>query len=127
MLQLHLLHSNFKASFLLHTLKTLTKLLIKLNRFYAFYYVPKIFRIFFHHLPKRSVTFVTVEVFSCKTKFSYLQNFSSCLRRLSNHVTYVTIICVTKFKPEFQKNKARKCSTFYQRKRDFSSCKRIQT
>ena len=29
----------------------------------------------------------------------------------------VTIICVTKFKPEFQKYKARKCNTVYQRKR----------
>ena len=41
----------------------------------------------------------------------------SSLRRLSNHVTYVTIVCVTKFKPEFQKYKAQKCNTFYQRKR----------
>ena len=30
---------------------------------------------------------------------------------------YVTIICVTKFKLDFQKHKARKCNTFYQRKR----------
>ena len=28
-----------------------------------------------------------------------------------------TIFCVTKFKPEFQNYKARKCNTFYQRKR----------
>ena len=46
-----------------------------------------------------------------------LQHFSSCLLRLSNHVTHVTIICVTKFKTEFQKYKARKCNTLYQRKR----------
>ena len=31
MLRLHFLHSILKASFLLHTLKTLTKRLIKLN------------------------------------------------------------------------------------------------
>ena len=48
-------------------------------------------------------------------KLSCLQHFSSCLRRLSDHVTYVTIICVTKFKPEFQKYRTRKCNTFYQR------------
>ena len=54
---------------------------------------------------------------SCKTKLSYLEHFSSRLRRLSNHVTYGTIICVPKFKPEFQKYKARKCNTFYQHKR----------
>ena len=59
MLRLRLLHSIFKASLLRHTLKTLTNLLIKLNRIYASYYVPKIFRNFFHHLRKRSVTFVT--------------------------------------------------------------------
>ena len=35
-----------------------------------------------------------------KQKFCYLQHFS---RRPSNHVMYVTIICVTKFKPEFRK------------------------
>ena len=59
MLRLRLLHSIFKASLLRHTLKTLTKLLIKLNRIYASYYVLKIFRNFFHHLGKRGVTFVT--------------------------------------------------------------------
>ena len=32
-------------------------------------------------------------------------------------MTYVTIISATKFKPEFQKYKARKSNTFYQRKR----------
>ena len=42
---------------------------------------------------------------------------SLLIRRLSNHVTYLTVICVTKFKPEFQKYKARKCNSFYQRKR----------
>ena len=47
-----------------------------------------------------------------KQSFFYLQHFSSCLRRLNNHVTYVTIICVTKFKPEFQKYKAQKCNMF---------------
>ena len=57
MLWLHLLHSIFKASLLRHTLKTLTKLLIKLNRIYAPYYVPKIFQNFFHHLCKCSITF----------------------------------------------------------------------
>ena len=36
MLRLRLLHSIFKASLLRHTVKTLTKLLIKLNRIYAF-------------------------------------------------------------------------------------------
>ena len=50
-------------------------------------------------------------------KLSCLQHFSSCLRRLSDHVTYVTIICVAKFKPELQKCKVRKCNTFDQRKR----------
>ena len=59
MLRLCLLHSVFKASLLRHTLKTLTKLLIKLNRIYASYYVSKIFRNFFHYLRKRDVTFVT--------------------------------------------------------------------
>ena len=59
MLRLRLFHSTFQASLLRHTLKTLTKLLIKLNRIYASYHVPKIFRNFFHHLRKRSVTFVT--------------------------------------------------------------------
>ena len=59
MLRLHLLHSTFKASLLRHTLKTLTKLLIKLNRIHASYYVPKIFGFFFYILRKRSVTFVT--------------------------------------------------------------------
>ena len=54
---------------------------------------------------------------SCKTKLSHLQYFSSCLRRLNNHITYLAIICVTKFKPEFQKYKARKCNKLYQRKR----------
>ena len=57
MLRFRLLYSIFKASLLRHTLKTLTKLLIKLNRIYASYYVPKISRNLFHHL--RSVTFVT--------------------------------------------------------------------
>ena len=57
-----------------------------------------------------------VEVFM-KNKCSYLQHFSSCLQKLSNHVTCVIIICVTKFKPEFQKYKAWKCNTFYQCKR----------
>ena len=52
-----------------------------------------------------------------KQNFSYLQHFSTCLRRLSNHITCVTIISVTKFKPEFQKYKAQKCNTLYQRKR----------
>ena len=65
--------------------------------------------------------FIHTKVFiveaSCRTKFSYLQHFSSCLRRLSKHATYATIICVTKFKPELQKYKTRKCSTFYQHKR----------
>ena len=56
MLRLRLLHSIFKASLLRHTLKTLTKLLIKLNRIYASYHVSKKN---FHHLCKRSVTFVT--------------------------------------------------------------------
>ena len=50
MLRLRLLHSIFKASLLGHVLKTLTKLLIKLNRIYASYYVPKIFQNFFHDL-----------------------------------------------------------------------------
>ena len=54
---------------------------------------------------------------SCKTKFSYLQRFSNYLRRFSNHETYVTIICITKFKPEFQKYKVRRCKTFCQCKR----------
>ena len=48
-----------KPPYFRHTLKTLTKLLIKLNRFYASYYVPKVFWNFFHYLRKRSVTFVT--------------------------------------------------------------------
>ena len=59
MLRLRLLDFIFKASLLRHTLKTLTKLLIKLNRIYASYYVPKVFRNIFHHLRKRSVSFVT--------------------------------------------------------------------
>ena len=59
MLRLHLLYSIFKPSLLSHTLKTLTKLLIKLNRIYVSYYAPKVFRNFVHHLHKRSVTFVT--------------------------------------------------------------------
>ena len=70
---------------------------------------------------------------SCKTKLSYLQHFASCLRRLSNLATYVTNVCynlatyvtatcVTKFKPEFQNCKARKCNTFYQRKRVKGQC-----
>ena len=59
MLRLRLLHSILKASLLRHTLKTLTKLLIKLNRIYDSHYVPKNFRNFFHHLRKRNVTFVT--------------------------------------------------------------------
>ena len=59
MLRLRLLHSIFKASLLRHTLKPLTKPLIKLNCIYVSYYVPKVFRNFFHHLRKRSETFVT--------------------------------------------------------------------
>ena len=59
MLRLRLLQSIFKASLLRHTLKILTKPLIKLNHSYASYYVPKIFRNFFHQLRKCSVTFVT--------------------------------------------------------------------
>ena len=39
----------------------------------------------------------------------------SCLRRLSNHGTYVTIICVTKFKSEFQKYQAQKREKFLTR------------
>ena len=58
MLRSRLLHSIFKASLLRHTLKALTKLLTKLKRVYAFC-VPKIFRNFFYHLRKLSVTFVT--------------------------------------------------------------------
>ena len=59
MLRFRLLHLTFKASLLRDTLKTLTKLLTKLNRIYISYYVPKVFRNFFHRLRKRSVTFVT--------------------------------------------------------------------
>ena len=59
MLRLRLLHPIFKASLLRHTLKTLTKLLIKLNRVDTSYHVPKISQNSFHHLGKRSVTFVT--------------------------------------------------------------------
>ena len=55
MLQLRLLHSIFKASLSRHTLKNMTKLLIKLSRIYASYYVPKISRNFFHHLRKSFV------------------------------------------------------------------------
>ena len=62
MLRLRLLHSIVKASLLRHTLKTLPKLLIKLNRIYASYYVPKIFRNFFHRLRKSNVTFVTRQI-----------------------------------------------------------------
>ena len=58
MLRLHLLHPIFKASLLRHTLKTLIKHLIKLNRICASYYVPEISPNFFHHLCKRSVVFV---------------------------------------------------------------------
>ena len=58
--------------------------------------------------------------FHVKQSFLICQHFSSCLQRLSYHVTCVTIICVTKFKLEFQKYKAGKCNTFYQRKRDFN-------
>ena len=43
MLRLRLLHSIFKAFLLSHTINTLTKLLITLNRIYASYYVPKVF------------------------------------------------------------------------------------
>ena len=134
MLRLRLLHSIFKASLLRHSLKTLAKLLIKLNRIYVAYYVPKIFQNFFHRLRKCSVKdaitneiivvlnwFIHMKVFIVKTfykrKFYFLQHFSSCLRRLSNHVKYVTIICITKFKGEFQKYEARKCNIFYWRKR----------
>ena len=60
MLRLRLLHSIFKASLLRHGLKNLTKILIKLNRIYASYYAQNFFRNLFHHLRKRSVTFVTV-------------------------------------------------------------------
>ena len=63
MLQLRLLHSIFKASLLCHALKTLTKLLIKLNRIYASYHVSKKI---FHHLRKRSVTFVTGQIVKTK-------------------------------------------------------------
>ena len=59
MLRLRLLRSIFKASLLRQTLKTLNKRLVKLNGIYASYYVPKLFRNFFHHLRKRSVMFVT--------------------------------------------------------------------
>ena len=59
MLRLRLLHSIFKASLLRHTLKTLTKLLLKSNRIYASYYVPKIFRNFFYRLRISRITFVT--------------------------------------------------------------------
>ena len=47
-----------------------------------------------------------------KPSFFYLQHFSSCLRRLNNHVTYVTIICDTKFKPEFQSTKQENVACF---------------
>ena len=47
MLRLRLLHSIFKASLLRHTLKTLTNLLIKLNRIYLSYYVQKFSEISF--------------------------------------------------------------------------------
>ena len=63
MLRLRLLHSIFKASLLRHTLKTLTKLLIKLNRIYASYHVSKKI---FHQLHKRSVTFVTGQIVKTK-------------------------------------------------------------
>ena len=59
MLRLCLLHSTFKASLLRYTLRTLTKLLIKLNRIYASYYDLNIFRNFFHNQRKRSVMIVT--------------------------------------------------------------------
>ena len=59
MLRLRLLHFIFKASMLRHTLKTLTKLLIKLKRIYVSYHDQKLFRNFFHRLRKRGVTFVT--------------------------------------------------------------------
>ena len=59
MFWLCLLHSIFKASLLPHTLKTLTKILIKLDRAYASYYLPKIFRNCFQHLHEGSKTFVT--------------------------------------------------------------------
>ena len=59
MLLLRFLHFIFKTSLLRHTLKTLIKLLIRLNRIYASYYVPKNVRNFFRYLRKRSVMFVT--------------------------------------------------------------------
>ena len=55
MLRLRLLHFIFKASLLRHSHKTLAKLLIKLNRIYVAYYVPRIFQNVFHHLRKCSV------------------------------------------------------------------------
>ena len=55
MLRLRLLHFIFKASLLRNSHKTLAKLLIKLNRIYVAYYVPKIFQNVFHHLRKCSV------------------------------------------------------------------------
>ena len=62
MLRLRLLHSIFEASLLGHARKTLTKLSIKSNLIHASYYVPKIFRRFFHYLRKRSVTFVIGQI-----------------------------------------------------------------
>ena len=67
--------------------------------------------------------FIHIEVFIVETFMQnnrdvhVKQHFSTCLPRLSNHITCVTIICVTKFKPKFQKYEARKCNTLYQRKR----------
>ena len=52
-----------------------------------------------------------------KQNFLFCDTFQAVFSRLSDHITCVTIICVTKFKPEFQKYKARKCKTLYQRKR----------
>ena len=51
-----------------------------------------------------------------KQNFLICNTFQAVFSRLSNHITSVTIICVTKFKPEFQKYKARKCNTLYQHK-----------
>ena len=59
MLRLRLLRSTLKSSLLRHTLKTLIKLLIKVNRIFSYSYVPKIFLNFFHHLRQHRVTFVT--------------------------------------------------------------------
>ena len=87
MLRLRLLHSIFKASFLRHTLKTLTKLLIKLNRIYASYFVPRFFRNYFHCLSKRSVTFATaqiVKIENLKQRCNY-QRYNSCIEFIHSH------------------------------------------